>query len=77
MDQIANRANELFERDAHIINILWMNGVLGYLQNGEAVFYLNHNSISTDIPRNHDKYVLRSCMIDSVEISNLGKVPIQ
>ena len=77
LDQIANRANELFERDAHIINILWMNGVLGYLQNGEAVFYLNHNSISTDIPRNHDKYVLRSCMIDSVEISNLGKVPIQ
>lgn len=76
LDIISDRANEIFGRNVHIINILWMNGVIGYIENGKTTFYLSHNSISTDIPRTHNLYTLRSCMIDSLDIRNFYSEPI-
>ncbi len=76
LDMISEQLNNRLGHDCHIINILWMNGVIGYFEKEKVTFYLRHNSISTDIPRKHSLYALRSCMIDSLEIENYYPNPI-
>ena len=70
LKKLVEESKKIFERDIHILDILWLNGILGYVNNEQVYFYMNHNSISTCLDQNYDEYVLRSCMIDALDIKN-------
>ena len=74
--KLVEESKKIFERDIHILDILWLNGILGYVNNEQVYFYMNHNSISTCLDQNYDEYVLRSCMIDALDIKNLRSRPV-
>ncbi|MFR9035977.1 MAG: hypothetical protein ACLVIP_05215 [Ruminococcus sp.] len=76
LKKLVEESKKIFERDIHILDILWLNGILGYVNNEQVYFYMNHNSISTCLDQNYDEYVLRSCMIDALDIKNLRSRPV-
>lgn len=76
LKKLVEESKKIFGRDIHILDILWLNGILGYVNNEQVYFYMNHNSISTCLDQNYDEYVLRSCMIDALDVKNLRSRPV-
>lgn len=78
MDSATEKANKLFGQDVNIFSILWINGLLGYMNEDtdKPKFFSEHYLDDFQFPRGQKEYIFHSIMIDSVNISGVGK-PIQ
>lgn len=62
----------IFGKKIKILDILWQNGAIGYLETGasreqrEIFFDIQYPEFK--IPQNKTKYILRSCLIDACDI---------
>lgn len=78
MDDARKKANKLFDQDVNIFSILWINGLLGYIneETDKPKFFAEHYLDDFQFPRGQKQYIFHSILIDSVNINGIGK-PIQ
>ena len=72
LKRIEDKVDSIFQKQTNILDILWFNGVIGYVINDQVTFYMNHNSINTHLDHKYDEYVFRSCIIDSLNLDLKG-----
>lgn len=64
----------LLGENNNMFDILWQNGAIGYLETGpngrEEVFFTDREYMEFLLPKNKGTYVLRSCIIDALGMSN-------
>lgn len=58
--------------NAHLSSVLWQNGLLGYREGQDCVFYSLADIDSFDIPRQTGQFVLHPCVLDSVPGLSVG-----
>jgi hypothetical protein len=63
---------------AHLASVLWQNGLVGYRDGADCVFYSLADIDSFDIPTETGKFVLHPCVLDSVRgLRVAGSSPIR
>ena len=81
IQNIEKKAKTIFNTDVHLTDIMWMNGMLGYVRLFEGkeipTFYMENNSISTIMPSNYQQYVLKSYMIDALDLVDIRSIPVK
>ena len=67
--------DSVFESNSYISDILWQNGAIGYIDDSGMARYYSYGSIvDQSIPKkNH--YIIRSFLIDALEIKNVSGTP--
>ena len=66
--ELENEANLEFDNKSFLPDILWQNGVLGYLDKNKSVFYAQSFKGDTLLPKGKEKYIIRSCIEQKIEI---------
>lgn len=75
-DQICdldNQARKVLGENSKMLDVLWQNGGLGYLEegpNGKEEVFFNEEYPEFLLPKRKKTYILRSCLIDAVGIHN-------
>lgn len=75
-DQICffdKEAREILGENSKMFDILWQNGGLGYIEegpNGTEEIFFNEEYPEFLLPKRKKTYILRSCLIDAVGITN-------
>ncbi|MEZ4598670.1 MAG: hypothetical protein R2940_02650 [Syntrophotaleaceae bacterium] len=74
-------AKEYFDEGSDIINVLWLNGMLGYADSsdnsGIVVFYSDDGGPEFKLPRDKKEYAFHSCLIDATGIQPSGNPVLQ
>jgi len=62
MENAKEKANELFGQDVNIFSILWVNGLLGYLneETDNPKFFAEHYLDDFQFPRGQKEYIFQS-----------------
>lgn len=64
-------ARNLFEYDVHLIDVLWNDGIIGYINDsGEFAFYAQRFQEETLLPSKRAQYIVRSCVATKLELGN-------
>ncbi len=71
--QIEQHANDIFEAETFISDVLWQNGALGYIDNdGFACYFSQHSTVDQKIPEK-EVYIFRSCIAGCLKLKNVDK----
>ncbi len=74
MDELAA---ESFDGCTRVSSVLWQNGLLGYVEGHDSVFFSAVDSTDFDITKNADEYVLHPCVLNSVQgVRPVGAKPV-
>lgn len=82
LQMLEKESNEKLGDNNRMIDILWQNGVIGYMElnfdGDEKEIFFNNEYPDFLLPRDKDTYFFRSCMIDALglDIRNLHSKPI-
>jgi len=77
LEAVDELSAEHFDGCTRVSSVLWQNGLLGYLDGGDARFYSAVDSSDFDIVKNADEYVLHPCVLPSVRgIRPVGPRPV-
>lgn len=67
------QARQRIGESCHLLDVLWQNSALGYLNVGpngrEEIFFIDANYEDFLLPKKKAQYLLRSCLIDAIGIS--------
>lgn len=67
--ELENSAKKHFENDIHFVDVLWQNGVIGYINSsGTPEFYAQHFDGDSLLPLNKEKYIIRACVSVKLEL---------
>jgi hypothetical protein len=74
MDELGN---ESFDGCTRVSSVLWQNGLLGYREGRESIFFSTVDSNDFDITKNADEYVFHPCVINSCRgMRPVGSAPV-
>jgi hypothetical protein len=74
------KAHEIFGQSSNIYNVLWLNGILGYVNNHRddcVTFYIENRVADFKFPLNKRYYAFHSCVTDCVGLKPVGKPVVQ
>lgn len=54
---------------SHLIDILWQNGVIGFVENDKSIFYAQNFNGDTLLPRKKAEYIIRSCVALKINLT--------
>lgn len=77
LEGMDRRASEEFGAETHLGSVLWQNGLVGYREGEDCVFYSLADNDSFELPRSTGRFVLHPCLFDSVpglQVSAAGPV---
>jgi hypothetical protein len=78
LDRLDERARVELGEDAHLSAALWQNGLVGYRDGSDCIFYSLADIDSFDIPRETRQFVLHPCVLDSVPgVQSTGSKPVR
>lgn len=67
--ELDNRAQQFFDNDVHFNDVLWQNGVIGYINSSSTPeFYAQHFDGDTLLPLNKENYIIRACVSVKLEL---------
>lgn len=70
-------ANEIFGQKCYLSDILWQNIALGYYDehSKKTIFFTRHLEVEPILPKNKTKYVMKTCLLDALDIMKVGPIP--
>lgn len=75
--QLQELGQVAFEGNSHVAAVLWQNGLLGYVDEGESRFYSLSDAGDLELPRDAEGYVFHPCMLDAVHgLRSVGSTPV-
>ncbi len=76
-----DQARLMFPDHPDILSVLWLNGLLGYVDSsrkaGYVTFYSDEAGAEFKLPRSKSSYAFHSCVADGVEIKSVGQPVLQ
>ena len=71
------KIDSLFEQKCFFSNILWQNIALGYFDenSGKVIYFTRHLEVEPILPRKKKTYVLKTCLLDALDITRVGRLP--
>ena len=66
LERLDQRASEEFGGHTHLGSVLWQNGLVGYREGDDCVFYSLGDNDSFELPRGTGQFVFHPCILDSV-----------
>ena len=80
LDEARKEAERLFTAEADVFSVLWMNGLLGYVEGSKQVerqvFYSEDSLDEFHLPLGKNHYVFHPIIIDAVNIAPIGSKPV-
>lgn len=80
-DLQCDKSIKIFGENSDILSILWLNGLLGYIDgsnvNNKVIFVSDENISEFKLPLNKKFYAFHSCVIDGVGLTSTGRPVIQ
>lgn len=66
-----------FQHRCHFCDILWQNAALGYVDEhtSKVIYFTQHLEVEAVLPKVKRDYVLKTCLIDALDIVTVGKKP--
>lgn len=78
--ELRRLAQERIAPDADLPSVLWQNGLIGYVDEGEQgkrdVFFPISGELGFSLPSNRQEYVFHSCLIDAIGLRAIGAQPV-
>ncbi|MCM1142665.1 MAG: hypothetical protein NC453_29180 [Muribaculum sp.] len=71
LKSLENQANNSFGYDIHLVDVLWNDGIIGYVNDSqENTFYAQRFQEETLLPPKRAQYVVRSCVATKLELGD-------
>jgi len=78
LEKLDENARADLGEEAHLSSVLWQNGLVGYRDHDDCVFYSLADIDAFDIPTDTGRFVLHPCVLDSVRgLRVSGSAPIR
>lgn len=70
-------ADEEFGQRCYFSDILWQNVALGYYDehSNKVIYFTRYLEVEPILPKNKKEYVFKTCLLDALDIMNVGKMP--
>lgn len=77
MKELDRKVDAGFQHECHFSDILWQNEALGYVDEhtNKVIYFTRHLEVEPVLPKGKRAYVLKTCLIDALDIVNVGKKP--
>lgn len=77
IQSLDKKIDAVFQQECFFSDILWQNVALGYVDehSDKVIYFTRHLEVEPALPRNKQVYVLKTCLLDALNITKVGTIP--